>query len=357
MVNEQYQKSKQVLQFSRKQVEKAGRAIRKNEGDLEQAKLVIQNFRAAHLYPLTIIKNLVWKHIRKTQLLDRAIIARRLKRLPTILNKLCRPTLDAQTENAISLKRMHDIGGCRVIVDDMQQLECLRASLQTSRSQHSMKVYDYIAHPKFTGYRGIHLVFKSFNNVESHQWKGFSVEVQLRTRLQHLWATTVEIVDIIEQENLKTDLLSANEQWRRLFFIMSEFLAMQDGAMELSIQEQADYRQELIDLNTSLAAYHKLDAFSRTLEVPVYKEIAEESGFTLLILDEVEQTVHCEFYSRAAEEQALRDYSQVERDNAKNAVLIAGRDLKSIEKAYPNYLSGSSAFLKEFSRIVLGAPN
>ena len=84
MVNESYAKTKQHLTFSKKQVEKAGRVIRKNDGEFEYAINVIQNYRAAHLYPLQIIKNLVWKHVKKLGLLETATVVRRLKRLPTI---------------------------------------------------------------------------------------------------------------------------------------------------------------------------------------------------------------------------------------------------------------------------------
>lgn len=108
MVNESYEKSKQPLAFSKNEVEKAGRMIRKSEGDFEYAIKVIQNFRAAHLYPLQIIKNLVWKHVKKLNLLETATVVRRLKRLPTIIDKLQRKSLDGITDNAINLKRMHD---------------------------------------------------------------------------------------------------------------------------------------------------------------------------------------------------------------------------------------------------------
>ena len=86
MVNESYEKSKQPLAFSKNQVEKAGRMIRKQEGDFEHAIEVVQNFRAAHLYPLQIIKNLVWKHVKKLDLLETATVVRRLKRIPTIID-------------------------------------------------------------------------------------------------------------------------------------------------------------------------------------------------------------------------------------------------------------------------------
>ena len=193
MVNERYEKSKQALTFSKKQVEKAGRTIRKNEGDFELAIKVIQNFRASHLYPLQIIKNLIWKHVKKLNLLETATVVRRLKRLPTIIDKLQRVSLDGQTDNAISLKRMQDIGGCRVILESLDDLKQLNKSLDSSKTVHGVKIYDYITSPKLGGYRGIHRVYKSYDKSDSHPWKGFQIEVQLRTRLQHLWATTVEI--------------------------------------------------------------------------------------------------------------------------------------------------------------------
>ena len=65
MANEQYQNGKKVLPHSKNQVKKAGEAIRKNEGDIAAAIEIIRDYRAAHLYPLTIIKNLVWKHSKK----------------------------------------------------------------------------------------------------------------------------------------------------------------------------------------------------------------------------------------------------------------------------------------------------
>lgn len=65
MANKQYLQAKKVLPHSRNQVKKAGEAIRKNEGDIAAATEIIRDYRASHLYPLTIIKNLVWRHTKK----------------------------------------------------------------------------------------------------------------------------------------------------------------------------------------------------------------------------------------------------------------------------------------------------
>lgn len=93
MVIEHDEKTKQPLTYSGKAVERAGDCIRKGIGDYDESVSVIQSFRSTHIYPLTIIKNLVWKEVRKLGLEGSATIVRRLKRLPTIIDKLQRKTL------------------------------------------------------------------------------------------------------------------------------------------------------------------------------------------------------------------------------------------------------------------------
>ncbi|WP_077342906.1 RelA/SpoT domain-containing protein [Pseudocolwellia agarivorans] len=353
MVNDSYEKSKQLLAFSKNQVEKAGRTIRKNEGDFESAVKVIQNFRAAHLYPLQIIKNLVWKHVKKLHLLETATVVRRLKRLPTIIDKLQRKSLDEKTDNAISLKRMHDIGGCRVILESLDDLKQLNKSLDSSRTVHGVKIYDYISLPKPSGYRGIHRVYKSYANSADHQWKGFQIEVQLRIRLQHLWATTVEIVDIIEKESLKTNPANASKSWKRLFKIIGEFLAVKDGSWQMSDDVSAKYKHELVSLNSELSISHKLDTFNSAFKLDEIKKKSKDSGYTLLVYNTKERKGNAFLYSENKKELALEHYAEKEKNIDNNVLLVAGSDLKSIEKAYPNYLSDTSEFLAEYSRIIL----
>lgn len=327
--------------------------IRKNEGDFEYAVKVIQNFRATHLYPLQIVKSLVWKHVRKLNLLETATVVRRLKRLPTIIDKLQRKSLDGKTDNAISLKRMHDIGGCRVILDSMNDLEKLNMSLNSSKSIHSFKIYDYISNPKMSGYRGIHRVYKSYDNAQEHPWKGFQIEVQLRTRLQHLWATTVEIVDIIEKESLKTNPTQASKNWQQVFIIMGEFLAVRDGSWEMSKEKAISYKNELISLNTELSIFNKLDAFNSAFKTDEIKKKSKDTGYTLLVYNKAEQKGNAFLYSSNKKELALEHYAEQEKNTNNNVLLVAGSDIKSIEKAYPNYLSDTSEFLAEYSRIIL----
>lgn len=112
---------------SKSQVKKAGSTLRKYlRGDLEDpdafsdAQEVMEAWRRAHYVPLLSANNGLRSRARTAGVA--AEVTQRLKRRQTILEKLQRePTLD--------LSRMQDIGGCRAVVTDMEDLRRLEARL------------------------------------------------------------------------------------------------------------------------------------------------------------------------------------------------------------------------------------
>lgn len=353
MVNESYEKTKHIFSFSKKNVEKAGRILRKDEGDKKWAIEVVQNYRSAHIYPLTIIKNLIWKHVQKVD--PNATVVRRLKRLPTIINKLQRATLDGVQANAIDLRRMQDIGGVRVILENATDLMELDRRLDSSRTVHEVcRKSDYIQRPKLTGYRGIHRVYKAYEKKEFHDWKGFQIEVQIRTQLQHLWATAIEIVDLFENETLKTNPLNASADWKRFFFIMSEWLAIEDGLSNWSVIDwKKEYKEELNNLNTKLSAYEKFDSFSTAFSNEEIGKRTKENAYTLLIYDLQENKGRARFYKKSQQETAIDEYNKIDLNANVVGLLVEGADMKTIEKAYPNYLIDTKGFLTALSKALL----
>lgn len=154
------------LEYSRKAVGRAGATLQKKEYHTEEYSLsleVLSNWRASHIYPLSKIQNLLYKRAQKID--KRSLIAQRLKRTPSIINKL------KLMENS-QLQRMQDIGGCRAIVTDMHKLYLLRNNITQKFSNHILiKEDDYIQKIPDSGYRGIHLIYKfqakkhtNFNN-------------------------------------------------------------------------------------------------------------------------------------------------------------------------------------------------
>ena len=79
------------------------------------------------------------------------IIARRLKRLPTIIDKLDR-------QPSMRLSSMQDIAGVRIVVKNMAELKLLQKRI--SRWNYLKNTKNYILNTKPDGYRGIHLLRK-----------------------------------------------------------------------------------------------------------------------------------------------------------------------------------------------------
>ena len=84
------------------------------------------------------------------------------------------------------LSRMQDIGGCRAVLDKVEDVERLVKLYEDDGKK--LRKYDYIANPKLDGYRSIHLRVEC----EGQEQYGRLIEIQIRTRLQHAWATALE---------------------------------------------------------------------------------------------------------------------------------------------------------------------
>ncbi len=116
---------------------------------------------------LLILSSLAKKHINKQDFYIE--FAQRLKRRNTVIDKLLRKDKDG---NALisDVSAMHDFAGCRMIFDDLAQMEEFRRYMHSSAVmknvehilRHDPDKYDYIKHPNFTGYRGIHDVYRHF---------------------------------------------------------------------------------------------------------------------------------------------------------------------------------------------------
>jgi len=186
-----------------------------DEGSLE----VIKNWRAAHHFPLQIVKMMLKGRAKRID--PQALVSQRMKRLPSIQNKLIR----GQSET-MRLSQMQDIGGCRAVLKHISDVDRLMAlfregSAENPTGRHKMVgTRDYIADPKADGYRGVHYVFRYQSpSPDRSAWNGLRIEIQVRSKLQHAWATAVETVDTFTGQSLKFALGTniGDPTWRRFF--------------------------------------------------------------------------------------------------------------------------------------------
>lgn len=357
MANLQYKNQKKPLLFPKKEIDRAAASIRHGAVGDERLTAIktVQNFREFHLYPLMLLKN----HLVRTssKISGKTNVARRLKRLSTIVDKLERETLDGKNSNTIKLTRMQDIAGCRAIVKDLKKLKELQQRLEKSTSVHKIiKTRNYLI-PKPSGYGGVHLVYSCYEGQnEPHDWKKAKVEVQLRTELQHAWATSLEIIDTLEQINLKTSH-EGHEQWREFFSIAGKLVAHHETACVIdNMGELNNLRIKLADLSKILDVVEKVKRYTLAINFATDKNLPKQNkkgqGMFLVKMHhpDAEQKrirVTVEFYRLKESDTALKRLNEADLDETiAISALVSASDVRALKQAYPNYFGSTKRFVE-----------
>ncbi|OQX28821.1 MAG: hypothetical protein B0D92_06895 [Spirochaeta sp. LUC14_002_19_P3] len=297
---------------------------------------VVANFRSAHSYPMQSMIG----HIRKKafQVDKHAIVVRRLKRIPSILAKLKRFP-------GMQITNMGDIGGIRVIVKEFKHVQQLQGELIKSRTKHRLCRHDnYLENPKVSGYRSIHLTYKYQGG--KGEYHGFRVEIQLRSKVQHAWATAVEVVGTFLGENLKAS--QGNTAWLHFFQLVSKAFACLETNTAIDDALKHNIQQDMAQLKVE----DTLNSFTLVARsVPT-----KADGFYLLRLDTKEKTITAQFISKDLLPDAYEDYRRIEleiaEDPTQDVVLVSAKSLKELKLAYPNYFADTYLFLNNLKKIL-----
>ncbi len=328
--------------FEPEQIDQAGRVL-VHETDIDkwsQSARVINAWRASHAGPLNTFRMNLRRRVR-----GRGFVAQRLKRLPSIISKLERLP-------RIRLSRMQDIGGCRAVLSTTHDAYDLAEGLVASRIRHKLIRYkDYIQEPQRTGYRSLHMVYR-YDSDRSVQSNGLNTEIQIRSLLQHQWATAVETVGTFTRNELKSS--RGNATWLRFFALMSTVIAQSErrpGTPDTPTSRSKLVRQirecdRLLEISEQLAAFQTL-----TLHLEGLSFIRRDQWIGLE-LDLANFKVTGVTFEPRDLESATTWYGEREVDSRGDpqfeVVLVSAASLSALRRAYPNYL----ADLGDFRRLV-----
>lgn len=201
-----------ISQYSNKQFRRLGDRIRANPGAIaDDDLLMLQSLRLSYKQPLGVIYNSIEKSARRVD--KESICTYRVKRIESIISKLLRfPEMQ--------VNRAEDIAGCRCIMSSTEKVYELFNKLMRNQDKlpYTIKgvIHDYIAEPKESGYRSIHInaVLKDGDNRR--------VEIQLRSLEHHNWATLVEITDLLFRTHIKEYGRKANDELFELHRLLSK---------------------------------------------------------------------------------------------------------------------------------------
>ncbi|URL59607.1 RelA/SpoT domain-containing protein [Luteibacter flocculans] len=347
--------AKIIPQYSMSQIDRAGEEIARGwtsgSPGLDEALAVVNNWRQSHAHPLNVLAMTLRNRAQKQD--PHFLLSQRLKRLPSIQRKLTRD----QTRR-IRLTQIQDMGGCRAIVSDMEALHGLvetyrEAIAKNPKGRHTLvgSPKDYVVEPKADGYRSVHYVFRYASISKANAgFNGRRIEIQLRSKLQHAWATAMESVDTITGQSLKFAHNSTfgDVRWKRFFSLMSSAIAIRES--QPLVPGTPTAHREIVSELKGLAERLNVDGILRGFGVLT----ADTSGLIqtgaaqfLLILDSVAGRVTIRQYANESLEAAAEDLLRLEReaDPTIQAVLVNVDDVHKLRAAYPNYYLDTSLFL------------
>jgi hypothetical protein len=324
----------------------SGRKPPTPEMSMDAALNVAGNWRSSHGYPLHV----VWTSLRtRAKAIDsKAIVPKRQKRLPSVAAKLKR------FQN-MQLSKMQDLGGCRAVLRNVRKVDELVAIYESTSSGalEFVKKYDYIntdPGPKPDGYRSVHLVYRYQGECQEGAYKGLKIEIQIRSHLQHAWATALEIIDTFTGQGLKSNI--GDDSWKRFFALMGSAMAMAEKRP--LVPNTPTVREDLIAEIQSLCSKLRVqDVFvglATGMDVAPKAKLEKPSMKAetyILSLDSQERTTIA--YAFSSNKDAERELLEMEKVNIDNphiqSVMVSAQSLRGLRAAYPNYYLDTGRFV------------
>jgi Region found in RelA / SpoT proteins len=337
-----------------KEVRRAGEALADNilwnedaKPEILQTFSAINSFRDSHLFPMRSVRMSVIQRMRHKDI--GGFTAARSKRLASIRKKL--------TRHPGKLDQIQDLAGCRAILDNISGVHALVDDCRSGMPHKLVREYDYLQTPKDDGYRSHHMVFRYFGVGDREAFDGRRVELQIRTRLQHSWATAVEAVGLFRNEDLKAG--EGDEGWLRLFKLMSTEFALAEGfVLPGSAMTSGARQSEIKALNSTLQATEILEKTRQAFRyVNRFAQPEELPKYYLIRFDREAETVTVEpFFKGDLGSNSLHEAERmIDIDDGDQKVALVEVDkIDRLAEAYPNYFGDVQLFMNNLKRLCRG---
>lgn len=258
-----------------------------------------------------------------------AIIAFRLKRISTIINKVIR-------KPKMQLNRMWDVAGIRIIFDDETSARRM-VGLIMDKYEVRGQVRNYFENPKKIGYQAFHLYI-------TEPESGKVVEVQIRTRNTHNWATLVEITDVLYNTRLKEEGYENDRTLGRFHHLVSSEKELEP--------EEANFLYKTLDKYDFIS---KLAETFRKNSNTVKKQWQNVKHRDKFFLIELSSASVPQLSSYSDYERAEADYFKAYKKDEGALIVLTSIHKPSFEQisiAYANYILSYHRFIKDVQEIL-----
>lgn len=320
---------------------------------------IVNDWRGAHNWPLYAIRKTLENRARRIS--PSAIVAQRIKRLPSIRAKLQR-----EQSGHLKLSQVQDIGGCRAVMPSVAEALALAEVYKAGGIQSEfLRANDYIAEPKPDGYRSLHLIYKYRSNSERYEaFDNLRIEIQIRSHLQHLWATALETVETFAQMQIRRTsgsmLLRPKEYlvlWWRFFALVGSAFAAIEGQpiVPETPSDHAELVRELRSIDAELRVKDLLLSWSIAVSLHVPKRAPDAYWFLMRLVPEM-SSVRIDEFKKDESLRAFDQYVSAEKPDrdapSTQVVLVSVDSINTLQEAYPNYFADTKAFVQQFEAVI-----
>lgn len=237
-------------------------------------------------------------------------------------------------------------------MESVNQVTDVVRSFQESAIKHPLVTHkDYIVNPKDSGYRGVHLIYR-YNSDRSRTFNNLQIEIQIRSRIQHCWATAVETVGTFLSQSLKSS--EGEDEWLDFFSYTSSAFAYREGTPPcVGHEDEKEVLKKVNRYKKQLAVVEKLGSYGQALRT--IEESTSSDAYYLMVLRPARGTLEINGYKRLELEKATEDYilaeQRVAEELGSEAVLVKTESLVALRSAYPNYFLDTQRFLSELQSL------
>jgi len=347
--------------YDKFEINNAGKILindKSSEEEKDRALEILNNWRAVHSYPMHIFQ---MRLRNKSQKVDKnSLTAQRLKRVPAILYKLKRSYNGRKP--SMKLFQMQDIGGCRAVLSNISEARklCDNYYLKGDLKHKKVNFKDYIDKPKEDGYRSIHLVYEYKSDKDrKKEFNGLRVEVQIRSKLQHIWATAIETVDFFTRQAIKSS--EGHPDWVDFFKLVSSAFAKMENCpcIPHTPEDEKELYSKIKEKEKELNVISKMAGWTSAMRFfgeKIKAKSKKKVQFFLLELDILGEKLNITSYAKEEEQKAIVEYSTLEKRHSGrkdyDVVLVGVDTANDLQKAYPNYFVDTTEFLNNLKKII-----
>lgn len=369
------------ISFSRSAINSAGKTIVQFQQQSKQSSITLEDYQDAihrmqlwreqFLHPVEIaFSHLVADTDESMGATRRSrsmfVSSFRLKRETSIIEKLSRQ------HSHYKLSELDDIGGCRLIVNNMDDLHKVVQRLVQDPvfGGTRAKTKDYIQNPSASGYRSFHYLTRITIPDNNHTYR---IEIQIRTYLQHYWATALETFSEISGLNLKDPEIVDKQRrdarrdlvkrYLHCFANIAELFALKEGTNHIpqTLEKSSCVKKEILKDPVFRDIVYQLKVAGKNVSDLSQNVDESTHKYQLFLLNFYpdEQMTNIKGFNDI--ESAFEAYNNSspfikktsDRESTVNSVLAYASSLKGLGKAFPNYRLDQSEFLHALADVGL----